>query len=98
MDGVNDPEIFWLPYGEDDSGQASPIRVWKTIRMMAVGEAYRVRTSPGMFTQSVSQPRTTRIPAERLKNDLRQWGTFELTVVQARADGGDPAHVMRRIA
>ncbi len=66
--------------------------------MMAVGEAYRVRTSPGLFTQNVIQPRTTRIPAERLSSDLREWGTFEFTVVQTTAEGGEKAHVMRRIA
>ncbi len=94
----HDLEILWLPNGEDDSGTASPIRVWKSIRLMGVGEAYRVHPTPGLFSAHIGQPRTTRIPVERLKPAAQRWGTFELTVVQTREDGGDLVQVMRRIA
>ncbi len=92
-------EVLWLPEGEDGAGQPTPIRVWKTIRFVEIGEAYRVAFSSGPLTTPAGPRKTTLIQAKATRvHSVPSSGCYELTAVQTEKAEGESVYVMRRIA
>ncbi len=92
-------DVLWLSEGEDGSGQPSPIRVWKTIRFVDVGEAYRVPFSNGPLTSISGSRKTTLIKPDAVQaRSTALAGRYELTAAYTQKQDGEAVYIMRRIS
>ena len=92
-------DVLWLSEGEDGSGQPSPIRVWKTIRFVDVGEGYRVAFSNGPLTSIGGSRKTTLIKPDTVRSrSTALAGRYELTAAYTQKQDGVAVYIMRRIS
>lgn len=92
-------DVMWLASGDERMGQRSPIRVWRRIQFVHVGEAYRVSLTDIGLNVETNAAKTTVIKAPKGQaSSILLTGCYELTAVYTDGTGGEAVHVMRRIS
>lgn len=92
-------DVMWLATGDERMGLRSPIRVWRAIQFVQIGEAYRVSLSDVGPDLRASGSKTMVVQAPNGKaSSTLLTGCYELTAVSTDRMGGEAVHVMRRVS